>query len=506
MARHRLTAAQFAALGSGYGDAAAMGVLRAGQASRRRLMLRAVAEAEPRALPALRLLSRAGGPEADAVLGHPMLGVWANASLRRERWDLCYLTGLAAAAAVRAGLAFELGTRAEDGTVVLPTLGVAEGLGAGPVWIRCDGTALSLTGPITTVTAASPYSVDSPGWTAARHGDGFTIEDRDPYRDCFGWPSMPPGQPAAAVGEAWRLIEAWYPRHAEAMRGSLRLLVPLRRPPGGHEVSAASRLAFGAIGVSLPADPWVLAELIIHEFQHMKLGALLDIVALYRPGGMAIHWAPWRTDPRPVGALLQGTYAHAGVTDFWRTRQRTDPAGRLEFAYWLEQTSRAAATLVASGELSDAGQRFVGYLSETLATWRATPVPAVIREYARDLADITLVRWHLDRAGTGGEAGSVKPTQLVTLIRQRATQPSAAVDGDLANTSYVMGDYHGSALAYRQRIARDPTDSEAWAGLAISLRRTGAHRASATLIERPHHVRAARERTHADPAHLAETI
>ncbi|MFC7484659.1 HEXXH motif-containing putative peptide modification protein [Luedemannella flava] len=61
-----------------------------------------------------------------------------------------------------------------------------------------------------------------------------------------------------------------------------------------------------------------MALLLIHEQQHMTLGAVYDLVPLCVTNGEARHDAPWRLDPRPVPALLQGTFAHLGVTDFWR--------------------------------------------------------------------------------------------------------------------------------------------------------------------------------------------
>jgi HEXXH motif-containing protein len=46
----------------------------------------------------------------------------------------------------------------------------------------------------------------------------------------------------------------------------------------------------------------------VHEVQHLKLAALLDIVTLTMPGEHDRYYAPWRDDPRPLSGLLQGTY------------------------------------------------------------------------------------------------------------------------------------------------------------------------------------------------------
>lgn len=79
----------------------------------------------------------------------------------------------------------------------------------------------------------------------------------------------------------------------------------------------------------------ILALLLIQEFQHVKLGAVLDLYDLFDPADDRLLHAPWRDDPRPLEGLLQGTYAHLAVTDFWHARHEVvagaeaDPAGQL---------------------------------------------------------------------------------------------------------------------------------------------------------------------------------
>lgn len=118
-----------------------------------------------------------------------------------------------------------------------------------------------------------------------------------------------------------------------------------------------------------------LALLMIHEFQHVKLGAVLDMTDLHDPHDTRLFEAPWREDPRPLEGLLQGTYAHVGVTDFWRVRRFTAPdAGErehaeAEFALWFEHTLRATHVLAGSGSLTPLGLRFVEALRTTLEGW-----------------------------------------------------------------------------------------------------------------------------------------
>ena len=52
--------------------------------------------------------------------------------------------------------------------------------------------------------------------------------------------------------------------------------------------------------MALPADGETLALLLIHEFQHVKLGAVLDLLDLCDPADRRLFYAPWRDDPRPL--------------------------------------------------------------------------------------------------------------------------------------------------------------------------------------------------------------
>jgi len=57
---------------------------------------------------------------------------------------------------------------------------------------------------------------------------------------------------------------------------------------------------------SLPPDPAQMAETLVHEFHHIKLGGLTHLVRLTDDDQTASHYAPWRDDPRPLGGFLQG--------------------------------------------------------------------------------------------------------------------------------------------------------------------------------------------------------
>ncbi|HEY7813186.1 MAG TPA: HEXXH motif domain-containing protein, partial [Nakamurella sp.] len=433
MRRVRLSAVELATLAAGYGSAAALTELRAGQLAVRRLQLRAVAQrsgllpdvVHARLDAAMALLERTAraAPETAAdILAYPLLSAWATACLGRLvspdvptavplDIEFGYLGGLAAAGAARAGIEFELAVPVWDGSVFLPTLGVVDLGCSGVATIRGDATGFTVAVADRAVTVSAPYHVDRPGWRARRTVRiapdlTLAVEDTDPYGACFGRDHADRLTPAefdrlrTVLVPAWRLIEKHHADYALGIRILLQSIVPLATPEDGGSVSAASRVAAGAVSLSIPDDPAELALLLIHEVQHMKLGALLDLVDLHAVDGPARHHAPWRADPRPVGALFQGVYAHLGVADFWRVRRRYTVGGtadraEYEFAYWCEQTRRAAATLADCGELTEVGAGFVARLGDTLALWRDEPVAPSVAGGVADLLLASAVDWRL---------------------------------------------------------------------------------------------------------------
>jgi HEXXH motif-containing protein len=84
------------------------------------------------------------------------------------------------------------------------------------------------------------------------------------------------------------------------------VLVPLDAIPGGPGVNAIARDSTGAIAMSPPVDAVDLAQSPVHEFQHSKLGALLDVIDLYDLDDRRLFYSPWRADPRPLGAADVG--------------------------------------------------------------------------------------------------------------------------------------------------------------------------------------------------------
>jgi HEXXH motif-containing protein len=73
--------------------------------------------------------------------------------------------------------------------------------------------------------------------------------------------------------------------------------------------------------VSEPPDPATPAVSLVHEFQHIKLGALMHLISLVTGDDGTPYYAPWRDDPSPLGGFLQGVCAFFGIAEFWRRRR-----------------------------------------------------------------------------------------------------------------------------------------------------------------------------------------
>ncbi|HEX8344614.1 MAG TPA: FxsB family cyclophane-forming radical SAM/SPASM peptide maturase [Actinoplanes sp.] len=298
------------------------------------------------------------------VLAHPYVRVWANACLR-HRADPRFLGNVAAAAAVRTGLPARLPVLCDNGVVHLPSVAaVVTGERSGTIQLTMDD-------------AGSPAApVPDPGsesWASVRRlrvGPWSPLlDDVDAYRNCFDWTAAPRLTGAecerwtSALAGAHRIVADQAAGHLPGLTAGVRVITPLRPGADGTLRAASARQAYAAVGLALAA-PEEMAVLLVHEFQHVKLGAVLDHVDLYDPGYLPRIPVGWRPDPRPVEGVLHGAYAHLAVTEMWRSR--TGTVARAKYAHYRDWTRQAAEALLNSGALSRDGERFVHRIVHTL--------------------------------------------------------------------------------------------------------------------------------------------
>ncbi|MET3423296.1 uncharacterized protein BJ973_002508 [Actinoplanes tereljensis] len=202
------------------------------------------------------------------------------------------------------------------------------------------------------------------------------LEDTDPYRSRYGQYAVAgPDTDVTAwqtvLTEAWEWVRRDAPGHVAGLRRGVKAITPLIPATDGTLRSATSRHAFGALGIAWTGDPAAMAVMLVHEFQHTKLGAVLDVVDLVPD--RAVYQTlrvGWRPDPRPVEAALQGTYAHLAIADMWRRRtERGLPGAREYYLMYRDWTVAALAGLRTGDLLTGAGRQFVGRMAETADGW-----------------------------------------------------------------------------------------------------------------------------------------
>jgi HEXXH motif-containing protein len=579
---HSLTAYAFAELAGGAGGSAVVGELREAQASKHLMLLSVIARAAGRADPSspavvafdvgYGLLARVQAAHPDVVaqvLGLPHIGSWAHDCLAcldsGSPVDFGYLATVAAAVAVRAGVPFETDVPVRDGRVVLPGLGWLEVTELGE-WISLssNGECLRVGGRIQVACAAlvpddgSPFQ--APVWRGAPliravadgHAWEVLLETADRHLDRYALP-MRTGMTAAEVTHwrkliqsAWELLVRHHAWAAGPIGDGISVIVPL--VPRSDLDSASSLAAFGAIATSAPPSPVSLAETLIHEFQHVKLGGLLDMVPLVQASDKR-GYAPWREDPRPMGGLLQGVYAFTGIAHFWDAQRHieTDPDEWLRasvlYARWRSTIAPVTSALLESGDLTPAGVRFVTALRRRGLHQRSRPVPPEALEMASEVALDNWLTWQLrhtaldavevaglaaafirgeslgDRvlpeariAGGVRKIGSAARSRLLNMRFQEPDRYRQVSTADVlglgpADVLLIRGNATAAIAAYREGLAAVP-DPAAWIGLALAIHRLGALSSRSVFAARlpllfEVHASLADHEIHADPLDVA---
>ncbi|MEU5089221.1 HEXXH motif-containing putative peptide modification protein [Streptomyces sp. NPDC021356] len=385
-------------LARGTPDPATVRLLRTARASRNLLLLRALND-DPRggpvrdhALAVLTAVRHRSPAVLDALITDPAAGTLLAGAVREGRPDT--VAALAAAAGHRARLPFRLDVPVREGALHLPGLGHAA-LAPDMSTVRVEhgphGTTVTALGPRTTapaaVTVPDARHATAPGWTPLPHltlaGPGPRLCVRLDTHASLNDPGPPPppelARWRARLGAAWQHLATRHPERADAVRGTVRAVVPLDPgvPAGapGRWLSASFSDAFGLVALAPLDDPAELAAALVHETQHSLLYALQDLTRLlHAPPGARGH-APWSGRPRPPSALLQGASAFLVTAAFWRTEAALgDPAARAPYERWRRTARLAADELERGAWLTENGHLLLHALRDVLAEWAAAPL------------------------------------------------------------------------------------------------------------------------------------
>lgn len=414
-ASHELSSETFSTLASGGGGVSAIEELSAAELSKHIILLQGV----------VRMAREIGHPEyaqaregyellaaavrenraaAEGVIRYPPVAIWARRTIVACRDDHparpaepSRMLAVGAAAAIRADLDTSIALPTADYRVMLPTLGEAT-VPEDRVLVRI-GSGQSAVGP---VQVPHDPGHSAAGWDGLQRISlgplDFLIDDRDPYRmpDLADLGVCAPAEEWKNIFRAaWPVLAAHHPDAASEIATALITVIPRGRPRSGT-ISMSTSEAFGAIAMSLPPDPVACAETLVHEVQHLKLGAVQDLVNLTLPDGGRRYYAPWRPDPRPAAGLLQGTYAFFGVARFWRRQREISPdqlTGNAEYSQWRDAVTDAVQTLQASDSLTAAGAAFVDGMARVVNGWQDDVVPAEAAALARRSAREHQSRW-----------------------------------------------------------------------------------------------------------------
>lgn len=345
-ARHALSQVDFDAIAEGVGDAALIRLLLKVRLSRNLLLLAKIARQHPELEDAVELLSEAQSHSpaaAGTVIGYPWVSAWAAQCAAGHTNDASYLRAVAAAAALRAGLH----SSGCGDMAYLPTIGLATYGQKGSLRIS--------NGP-------RPVSVRHRGYEL-----NLLLDDRDPYRDshghavAVGLSDVEAATWTSAIDAAWRHLAAYATDRCAELAIGMTSVVPL-----SNEVRKDSSIthgdAFGALACTAPGDPFQFAAVLVHEFQHSKLNALMGLRPLHDPADRTLHTVPWRRDPRPIGGVLHGLYAFTAVAELWKAflvHPAAEPMAQSQYSGVRRNLVTALETLDSPAGLSPAGFRFL---------------------------------------------------------------------------------------------------------------------------------------------------
>jgi HEXXH motif-containing protein len=436
---HAIPRRLLATLAAGGGGAEAIRRLRDAERSRTRLLIhdlvqRAAAVRHPHAAVTRRafdILAEVERDRSDVVAGllsYPPVAAWAVHTVRalhgphHAAGNPAFLAAVTAVAAQRAGAETVLDVPGHpDGNryLALPGLGWFEAPASGSVRVHTggspDGEGLVVGG-----VAARLHDTDR---VRAVHGS-LRLEA---YLDVAAWHHALGTRFCAVRGvvesgvdcglwrdrlaAAWDLLGEHHREIARELAEGLAAVVPLAAPP---DRSASSSLAgaFGAVAMSVPPGPRGAALALVHEMQHSKFAALARLYPLVTEEPATRYYAPWRPDPRPLTALLDGTYAFVAVARFWRTQRLvdTDASARYEaetnFRRWTRAGHDVAAMLRQHPALTPMGTFLSTGMLDVLRRWSGEPVSQQAAVAARALAEEHLSQWRRSHSRTSGPSST----------------------------------------------------------------------------------------------------
>jgi hypothetical protein len=244
----------------------------------------------------------------------------------------------------------------------------AEYLLANPVWACRLVQAVEAQKPL----AAADAPVRSPMPLAGTPGiSGIDPQVAWPFPEGERLGALDSDEVGSALVSAVRLLRRVWPEAALDVSMLFRGVRFARSGPGHMQSGSSALCPFVIMLVFDPGDgPVPLADALVHEVTHIKLRLAMRQGHFCEPDGPLRYRHPWRTDPRPLVALLVAAHAFVAVHAFYTRLVTLHPTKRF-VAY--EERMRAEvgealnALSAADNELPPLGRRLTASLRSKFA-------------------------------------------------------------------------------------------------------------------------------------------
>jgi HEXXH motif-containing protein len=119
------------------------------------------------------------------------------------------------------------------------------------------------------------------------------------------------------LAEAFAVIEQFMPGEAAEMRTMLHAVIPVGYDEVRH-LSASYREAVGTVYLTLHPSVMIMAEALIHEFQHNKFNVSAYEIEYLSNAFHPLYKSPIRPDPRPLWGIVLAVHAFLPVAELYR--------------------------------------------------------------------------------------------------------------------------------------------------------------------------------------------
>lgn len=184
------------------------------------------------------------------------------------------------------------------------------------------------------------------------------------------------GHPASewteTLGRALELIATYMPALREEIDLYLHQIVPVGYDDRTH-LSASYQEVIGTVYMTLHPQLMTMVEATIHEFQHNKLHAMLELDPLLHNAFHPLYSSPVRPDPRPLQGVLLAIHAFLPIARLYQLMRdaghegTASPDFERRYAQIVAGNRAAAEVLLEHGQPTRAG---AGLLDE-LRRWHA---------------------------------------------------------------------------------------------------------------------------------------